>query len=677
MKYCPTCKSEYSDKFRFCRLDGRALVERSGSASVEQEGEGQPIGAAQSYELPKEAVVTQDASEALKDASWPSVKYCPTCKSEYADRFRFCRLDGTALLEKQVSGTARTEAKEETQYTEARRTTRGQTLGGSVDRSPHDAKPRQTEEGLHSKPKGSERFELLAQEEIKRAFPSAFVRSGVQVRSLKRTAEVDLFVLLPKGLFLIECKNYSGKISGSLNYDQEKGEFWTCETPSGEIVELKSSGKNPAQQALSRFHALHDLAGEAWGEENRPYIHPVLLFPDGADLSGVIGLPIYPEKPSTRDRVVGTTLSKIIPYLANGDAQVEPMGALKLIDFLGIPRSSLSGTWLEQPFKTEEKPAEEVYFEEDSSSSQEPEGSVAEHQYSFDQVPPREQRHPSTRRALGATTAVVVAALLLFIIGRWIFYPGPTKPPDLASLKERPLQQPPEGSASPSLVPETQYPPATPGSVVEPPPTIAPERDLRPGFLSRGKSTPEVQREKTPPDEKFSSSKSLEPPDTSAVKEAKLRERPVLQRPAEPGTYESIKPTYARREASDSSDIIDELKPGIRFEVIGSEGNWLTVRSKKRQAIVYIKRDDAMFVSAKKSPQESFQEAEARWKKVEIEINEMLLRRGITGVTVSFIGDTTYLRGQVRTENERFAAEQAARSIPEVQHIFNGIWVVP
>jgi osmotically-inducible protein OsmY len=44
---------------------------------------------------------------------------------------------------------------------------------------------------------------------------------------------------------------------------------------------------------------------------------------------------------------------------------------------------------------------------------------------------------------------------------------------------------------------------------------------------------------------------------------------------------------------------------------------------------------------------------------------------------VSFIGDTAYLIGDVKTEDERFRAEQAARTIPEVERIYNGVWVNP
>lgn len=52
-----------------------------------------------------------------------------------------------------------------------------------------------------------------------------------------------------------------------------------------------------------------------------------------------------------------------------------------------------------------------------------------------------------------------------------------------------------------------------------------------------------------------------------------------------------------------------------------------------------------------------------------------MIERGVTGVTVSFIGDTAYLKGTVKTEMERHRAELAAHSLPEVKHIFTVIWV--
>ena len=92
---------------------------------------------------------------------------------------------------------------------------------------------------------------------------------------------------------------------------------------------------------------------------------------------------------------------------------------------------------------------------------------------------------------------------------------------------------------------------------------------------------------------------------------------------------------------------------------------------------VYVKRDDAMFVSVRNPGGDSYQEAEARWKKVEADITESLAKWGVTGVTASFRSDTAYLEGQVKTDYERFRAEMAAKSIVEVQYIYNRIRLNP
>jgi osmotically-inducible protein OsmY len=64
-----------------------------------------------------------------------------------------------------------------------------------------------------------------------------------------------------------------------------------------------------------------------------------------------------------------------------------------------------------------------------------------------------------------------------------------------------------------------------------------------------------------------------------------------------------------------------------------------------------------------------------KWKEIELQVQEAILRRGVPNVKVSFIGDTAYLRGNVRSAAESQAAEFAAKTIPEVQYVHNGIWV--
>ncbi len=69
------------------------------------------------------------------------------------------------------------------------------------------------------------------------------------------------------------------------------------------------------------------------------------------------------------------------------------------------------------------------------------------------------------------------------------------------------------------------------------------------------------------------------------------------------------------------------------------------------------------------------EDSELKRQKIELQIQKAVLRRAITGVTVSFTGDTAYLEGQVETENQKSAAEQAARSVPGVKEVRNSIEV--
>lgn len=156
---------------------------------------------------------------------------------------------------------------------------------------------------------------------------------------------------------------------------------------------------------------------------------------------------------------------------------------------------------------------------------------------------------------------------------------------------------------------------------------------------------------------------------------ASLKETPVPRRSADPGTYETIRVAMARQGPSDSAEIVDQIKPRTRLTVMGSEGDWLVVRSVTRNRTVYVRRDDAMFVSEKISTAPSSRELEIKWRDLERQIQQAISNQGITGVSVSFIRDTAYLRGTVHDENQRFIAEQSARSFPEVLYVYNGIWI--
>jgi len=79
-----------------------------------------------------------------------------------------------------------------------------------------------------------------------------------------------------------------------------------------------------------------------------------------------------------------------------------------------------------------------------------------------------------------------------------------------------------------------------------------------------------------------------------------------------------------------------------------------------------------------KSPRaqtQASEDSELKRKKIELQIHGAILLRAITGVTVSFVGETAYLEGQLATENQKSAAEKAARSIPGVEEVRNSIEV--
>lgn len=61
--------------------------------------------------------------------------------------------------------------------------------------------------------------------------------------------------------------------------------------------------------------------------------------------------------------------------------------------------------------------------------------------------------------------------------------------------------------------------------------------------------------------------------------------------------------------------------------------------------------------------------SELRRKRLEHEIEQAIQNRAIEGVSVSVIGDTVFLRGEVHTERQKLAAEDVARSVNGVREV--------
>ncbi|MBI2358272.1 MAG: SH3 domain-containing protein [Deltaproteobacteria bacterium] len=70
----------------------------------------------------------------------------------------------------------------------------------------------------------------------------------------------------------------------------------------------------------------------------------------------------------------------------------------------------------------------------------------------------------------------------------------------------------------------------------------------------------------------------------------------IWRRPAEAGTYETVRATSVFQEPSRSARKVATIGPGTKVTVVGSQGEWLEVRSKHGNPPGFIPREDAMLV---------------------------------------------------------------------------------
>jgi hypothetical protein len=88
-----------------------------------------------------------------------------------------------------------------------------------------------------------------------------------------------------------------------------------------------------------------------------------------------------------------------------------------------------------------------------------------------------------------------------------------------------------------------------------------------------------------------------------------------------------------------------------------------------------LKRPDKNLERTSKPAEQSQprEDADRKRRRLELEIDKAIRLRAISGVTVDFVGDTARLKGRVATENQKAAAEQAARGVPGVKNVRNFI----
>ena len=84
----------------------------------------------------------------------------------------------------------------------------------------------------------------------------------------------------------------------------------------------------------------------------------------------------------------------------------------------------------------------------------------------------------------------------------------------------------------------------------------------------------------------------------TAAKNAEPSPLPGWRRPAEPGAYEVIQDSAVLEKPSSSAREVALVQKGTTINVVGSQGEWLEVRTKHGKPPGYIRRDDAMFRQA-------------------------------------------------------------------------------
>jgi general secretion pathway protein A len=86
-------------------------------------------------------------------------------------------------------------------------------------------------------------------------------------------------------------------------------------------------------------------------------------------------------------------------------------------------------------------------------------------------------------------------------------------------------------------------------------------------------------------------------------------------------------------------------------------------------------RDEIKKASKSRPGTEAANNLTADRKRVELQIYKAIHNRAISGVEVAFVNGRAYLDGRVDSENQRLAADRAARSVPEVKQVRNRITI--
>ena len=135
---------------------------------------------------------------------------------------------------------------------------------------------------------------------------------------------------------------------------------------------------------------------------------------------------------------------------------------------------------------------------------------------------------------------------------------------------------------SPVQSPPSEPQPPLPVEVPKPQPEVTPKTPPKSNAETYARKAPSPPAAQSPP-----ASAPVARPPAPAI---------ASRRPADPGTYQTIRATTVFAEPSASSRIVASVGSGIQVNVVGSNGDWLEVRSKHGKPPGFIRRDDAVLI---------------------------------------------------------------------------------
>jgi hypothetical protein len=129
------------------------------------------------------------------------------------------------------------------------------------------------------------------------------------------------------------------------------------------------------------------------------------------------------------------------------------------------------------------------------------------------------------------------------------------------------------------------------------------------------------------------------------------------------------------------SEAVDRTAPLSKVAEVPEQeivANTEVSRLSERGKLEFAKHDRSSETSSKPFGQANARkDLNLKRQKLELQIEKAIRRRAIAGVSVDFVGDTAHLKGRVATENQKAAAEKAARGVPGVKKLRSSIEIRP